>query len=146
MKLADNNSFSTIDNKFSTTHHDRDITEVDLIFDWLLPCQAKPDSERATVCQTKLAAFIRIVSRFSKIVSNVFQANGFVVALDRKYFSKDAFNALVFSFTWRNIVLKEGLKESSLNLRQIGHLVTASIATKVTNFCGLESANSTSCH
>jgi hypothetical protein len=42
--------------------------------------------------------------------------------------------------------LQEGLKESSLNFRQIGHLVTASIATKVTNFCGLESANSTSCH
>jgi hypothetical protein len=146
MKLADNNSFSTIDYKLTATHHDRNIAKIDLFLNGLLSSQAKPYSKWAAVCQSKLPALIRIVSRFAKVIPNIFQADTFVITFDWEYFSEYTLNALIFSFAWGDIVLQERLKESSLYFCQVRHRVSASIATKVTDFCGLESANSTSCH
>jgi hypothetical protein len=105
MKLADNNSFSTINYKLTATHHDRNIAKIDLFLNGLLSSQAKPYSKWAAVCQSKLPALIRIVSRFAKVIPHVFQADTFVVTFNWKYFSEYALNALIFSFAWRDIVL-----------------------------------------
>jgi hypothetical protein len=71
VQLTYNNTFSPIDDKFSAAHHDWDITEIHFFFDWLLSGEPKPDTERTTVGETKLSAFVWIVSRFSEIVPNI---------------------------------------------------------------------------
>jgi flavodoxin len=54
-----------------------------------------------------LPAFVRAVPRLAEIVADILKADGFVVTLDWKDFSKDTFNALILPLGMRDIMLQE---------------------------------------
>ena len=93
MQLADDDSFSTIDDEFTTTEHDRDLAEVDLLLGHLRHAFAyEPDGdpEGHAVGQPQLLAFGSRVPCLVEVVVEVFQFHRAVIRLNGEHLAKKA--------------------------------------------------------
>ena len=98
VQLTDDDAFGTIDNKFATPQHNRNITEVDFLFDRLLFDQPQPDTEGPAVGQAKLAALGCRVTRFSEFIAKVFEFVLPIVRFDGKNFPHNLFETFPLAF------------------------------------------------
>ena len=71
MQLANDNTLGTIDDKFTTTKHDWDVTQEDFFFDGLFFFQPQPNTERLTVSHPQLATLFRCITGLAQFVPNV---------------------------------------------------------------------------
>ena len=107
MKLVDNNAFRTVDDKLAAAKHDRDIAQENLRFQrvFSFAIQSELNAKRATVRQFEQTAFVRFVTRRTKLVIYVFQRNFPIVILNREEFSKNGLQTNVFAFFLGNPIL-----------------------------------------
>ena len=91
VQLANNHTLGTIDDELATTHHDRQVAQVDFFLNGLFAVQAKPNAQRTTIGQSKLAALATGVSRLAQFVVQVIQRRIAVITCDWEYFFQDRF-------------------------------------------------------
>ena len=134
VKLTDDDTLGTVDDKLTTAKHDWNVTQEDLFFNGLLFFQTQPDSERLAVSQTQLSTLFGSVAGLAKLITNVAHRQLLVVAFDRKDLLQDAFDALKFSFLGRAVRLNERLITVGLDLGQIGRNLVIPSTSKHTSF------------
>src|SRR5262249_10801382 len=115
------------------------VTKIDLFLDWLLFVQSQPNAERLTVGQAKLPAFFRRIARLAQLVSQIFELDRFVVALDRKNLAEHAFQTVVLPLVGRGLFLQDSLIALGLNFRQVGDDVGFASTAKTTGLAGRQS-------
>ncbi len=134
MELAHHDALGAIDNELATTEHDRDVTQVDLLFDRLVSLdEPHPHPEGTAIGQAKLATLVRFVPRLAEFVVQVLEPDRLVVALDRKDFLEHRLEPLVLSLLRRDartLVLQEPLVTGGLNARQVRNLERIATTTE----------------
>ena len=98
MQLVHNDTFGPIDDEFATTQHDGNIAQVNLFLNRFIFGQTQPDSERSSVSQSELTAFVRSVTGFAKFVAEIFQSDLLIVAFHWENFFKHTFDPVVLTF------------------------------------------------
>ena len=146
VQLADHDPLGTVDDELAAAEHDRNVAEVDLLLDRLLPGEPQPDAKRPAVGEPELAALVGAIPRLAEFVPQVLDLHRPVVALDREDLPQHPLDALILALVRRHVVLQEGVVKPRLDLGQIGDVMAGAAAAEVTDLCGLETADGASCH
>ena len=120
MQLADNDTLSTINDELATTNHDWQIAQINRLIDRCIAFEeAQPNVQWSTIGESKLAAFILVVSLFAEFIANVFKTDCFIVVFDRENFTKNRLQTNVLSFVRRKIRLQKTVVGNGLDFGQI---------------------------
>ena len=115
VQLADDDTFSTVDDELTATEHDGDVAEIDLFLNGLVARQSQPHAQRAAIGEAQLAAFIGIVARLPQLVADILELHGAIVALDREDLPQNTLDPLVLPLQRRGVVLEEAVVKAGLD-------------------------------
>ncbi len=140
VQLADDDTFGAVDDELTTAEHDRHVAEIDFLFDRLLFGETQPHAERATVGEAQLTTFVRFVARLAKLVVQVLEPQGFVVAFDREDFAQDALDALVFALVVRCFELQKRVVAARLDVGKTRDVPLVFARAETTDFFRAETS------
>ncbi len=132
--LADDHPLGTIDDEGTVLRHERDLSEVDLLFlhvpdaldarvRVLVPLdELDDDLDRDGEGHASLRALVHVVLRLSERILHVLERTGLVEVLDREDASEDLLHADRLSLLGGRLALKEVLVRTLLDIDEVGEI------------------------